>query len=72
MTKPEIANGPSDAVLIVWLILSTVWDFMVVGATGYLVFWKDHSGAWFILAFILCASPTLFKALRKRFAIEED
>ena len=61
-----------DAVLIVWLILSALWDVAVIGCTGYLVFWRGHSGWWFVLAGMLTYTPTLFKALEKRFGIEKS
>jgi len=62
----------NDSVLIVWIIVSTVWDIIVFGFTAYLVFWKGHSGWWFIFAILLTSSTTLFKALKNRYKIEDD
>jgi hypothetical protein len=61
-----------DAILIIWLILATAFNFLVVGFTGYLVFWRDHSGWWFIVAITLCYQPTLIAVLKKKFEIEEE
>ena len=61
----------SDGLLFGWLLLSVLWDFVVFGFVAYRVFWRGNSGLWFISACLLCESPTLLKALRKRFGIPE-
>lgn len=38
------------------MILTTLWNATVIGVCTYLVFWKDYSGWWFLLAFILMCS----------------
>lgn len=68
----EVKTSPSDAVLIIWLIIAAIWDVAVIGITGYLVFWRGHSGWWFVVALILSSQPTLYRALRKRFDIPEE
>jgi len=62
----------SDAVLIIWFVFSCLWDFAIWGFWGYLVFWRGHSGWWALLAIALTYSPALYKALNKRFGIEES
>jgi hypothetical protein len=62
----------SDAVLIVWLVCSSVWDILVFGFTSYEVFWKSHSGWWFVFAILITYSESLLKALRKRFGIAQQ
>jgi len=61
-----------DWVLVIWILTSALWDVLVFGTTTYLVFWKDHSGWWFVLAVALCCQVTLFKARRKRYGVPED
>ena len=63
--------GQKDWVLIVWILSSTAWDFAVFGTAGYLIFYKGISAWWFVFAWLLCSSTTLFKVLRKRYGIEE-
>jgi len=63
---------PSDAVLILWIIIGAAWDVLVFTTTTYLVFWKGHSGWWYILAILLTYSESLFKVLRKRFGLPSD
>jgi hypothetical protein len=37
-----------------------LYSLAVILATGYIVFWKDHSGWWFLLAALfLNNSPTI-------------
>lgn len=62
----------SDWLLATWLVCQTVWDTLVFGATGYLVFWRGHSGWWFVMAFVLTYSPGIYKALYKRFGVAEE
>jgi len=61
-----------DAILIVWILSSFLWDVFVFAGIGYLVFWRGHSGWWFLFAALLTYTPNLFKALRKRFALPEE
>lgn len=61
-----------DNVLALWLILGTIWDMVVFAACGYIVFWKNHSGWWFLFAVLLSYNPTLFEVLKKRFDVEGD
>lgn len=34
------------------------WNLFVIGRCSYLVFWRDHSGWWFVLAVALVASKS--------------
>jgi len=54
------------------MVLDLLWDAAVIGTLFYVVFWRGHSGWWFLLAIPLCGSTTLYKALRKRFQIAEE
>lgn len=62
----------NDLLLAVWILSALTWDILVFATTTYLVFWRGHSGWWFILAVLLAGQSTLFKALRKRFDIKEE
>jgi hypothetical protein len=62
----------TDYVLIVWLVLAALWDVLVFGMFSYLVFWCGHSGWWFVFALIITQSPTLFRALQKRYGLKKD
>jgi hypothetical protein len=33
--------------------LSVIFDVLIFGATGYLVFWNNQSGWWFLLAIFI-------------------
>jgi hypothetical protein len=61
-----------DALLAFWLLLDVLWDAVVLGFTAWMVFFRGHSGWWFLLAIICCSSTSLYKALRKRFEIPEE
>lgn len=39
-----------------WLYI-LVWNVIVLVGTAYIVFWKKHSGWWFLLAVILLMIP---------------
>ena len=62
----------SDALLITWVIVSTLWDFAMFGFVFYLIFWKGRSAGWLIFAALMTYSPSLFKALKKRFGLPEN
>lgn len=34
-------------------IYCTLLDAMIIGGCAYIVFWKGHSGWWFVLAILL-------------------
>ena len=36
--------------MLTYLLYCIVWDVGIVAGCAYLVFWKDHSGWWFLLA----------------------
>lgn len=40
-----------------YMVLVLAWYVLIMAGCTYLVFWKDHSGAWYLLAIILCGSP---------------
>lgn len=61
----------NDTLLVIWLVISLIWDIIVLGTCTYLVFFHGASGWWYVFAFILCGSSSLFKVLRKRFGVEE-
>jgi hypothetical protein len=37
-------------------ILAMIWNAFVLAGTTYVVFWKNQSGWWFLLAVILIVS----------------
>lgn len=51
-------------ILITWVVLAFLWDFFLIGGVTYLVFWKGHSGWWFVLAIVLGLHTTLFDKLK--------
>lgn len=59
----------NDELLMLWLIVSLVWDVYVWGAVGYAVLWRGFSGWWFVLAFALTYNESMWKILRKRFEL---
>jgi len=65
-------SSKSDAVLIVWVIVSLLWDVLVSGTIAYVVFWRGRSGWWFLLLIILCYNPTLYQGLAKRFGLSGE
>jgi len=62
-------NEPKDWVLITWIIAAFVWDVLVFSAAGYMVFYHDQSGWWFVAAVIVTMQTTLFKVLSKRYGL---
>lgn len=62
----------SDALLITWLVLSFSWDAIVLALFFYQIFWKGHSGWWLLFAALLTYSPSLLKALKKRYGLQEN
>jgi hypothetical protein len=59
----------NDVILLVWLLADLVWSAAIFAGVGYAVFWKGHSGWWFIPAFLLAASlggDKLYKRLSER------
>jgi hypothetical protein len=34
-------------------LVMLLWNVFIWGGTAYLVFWKGHSGAWFLLTIII-------------------
>lgn len=64
-------NEKRDWVLIVWLLTTLAWDFMVAWGLWQVVFVLNRSPWWILLAMWLWSTPTLFKALRKRYGIPE-
>ena len=38
-------------------IMCMIWNIIILGTTTYLVFWKNASGWWFLLAYILLRFP---------------
>ncbi len=61
-----------DRILIAWIAADVVWGMFVFGTISYAVFWNHQSGWWFVLGYIFCSSPNLFKVLRKRYGILEQ
>lgn len=39
-------------------MLVMLWNFFIIGGTAYLVFFKEHSGWWFALAYCFLARST--------------
>ena len=62
----------SDWLLVSWLLIAFAWDVLVFGFFSYIVFWRGRSGWWYVLAAALTYTPTLYKALHKRYGIPED
>lgn len=69
MAQKELLVKDGDILLALWLFADLIWSVFVMGATAYIVFWRGHSGLWFLVAVALCASETLYRALRKRFGL---
>lgn len=63
MPTPTVAerNSPRDWILVVWIVADLLWGTLVFGTIGYAVFSRGEPGWWFIMAYIFCASPNLFK-----------
>lgn len=57
-TKPNVS---SRFILVTFLIYSLVYEGLVLGGCGYVVFVLGYSGWWFVLAVILSGSQ--FKPL---------
>lgn len=38
---------------ITYLIYIIIWECLIFGGTGYVVFWLDNSGWWFLLAIVI-------------------
>lgn len=62
----------SDIVLVTWIICVFIWDIIVWGTFGYVVWWRHESGWWFLLAFVITSGTSLFKVLRKKYGVPED
>lgn len=45
----------ANTALLIAFLVRTTWIVAVFGVTTYLVFWKDASGWWFLLAVLLTA-----------------
>lgn len=54
MAKDQLNSA--EVALLVAVFLKFVWTVTVISVTTYLVFWKGHSGWWYLLALILCGS----------------
>jgi hypothetical protein len=55
-----MSNLPATA----YVVCSYLWATLVLGICTYLVFWKDHSGWWYVLAIFLCANSTASNAAK--------
>lgn len=42
--------------IIIFAVYSILFESIVWGIFGYAVFWKDHSGWWIVVAFIVSGS----------------
>lgn len=51
-------KGHKELAATAYTILSWAWCILVFGTCTYLVFWKDHSGWWYLLALILAGGST--------------
>lgn len=40
---------------VTYLIYIILWEAMIFGGTGYVVFMLDHSGWWFLLALVIAS-----------------
>jgi hypothetical protein len=38
------------------LVCDLIWSLTVMAACTYIVFWLNHSGAWYLLAIFLCGA----------------
>lgn len=72
MIVPHRSAIMGDLILFAWLTLAVLWDIAIFGATGYLVFWRGHSGWWFVIATISCHHTSLYAALRERFGVPKE
>lgn len=61
----------SDIVLIVWFVGDVLVSLAIFAGCGYIVFWRGHSGWWFVPAFLLASffgGSGLYKRLSERVA----
>ena len=65
-------NEKRDWVLIVWILYTAAWDLLIGWALWQVVFVLNRSPWCILLALYLWSTPTLFKALRKRYGIPEE
>lgn len=56
----------SDIAAAVYVATRFAWCVLVFGTCTYLVFWRDHSGWWFLLALLLCNGSTSNNAAKIR------
>ena len=42
--------------MVTYLIYCIVWDCAIMAGCAYLVFWKGHSGLWFLLAILIAGT----------------
>lgn len=47
-----------DLAATVYVLCSYGWCCLCLGVCTYLVFWRDHSGWWFLLAIFLSCNET--------------
>jgi hypothetical protein len=64
-------DQPKDWVLIAWILALALWDFAVWGTCAYVVFFKGHSGWWFVLAAVITSEFTIYDVLKKRYGLDE-
>ncbi len=41
-------------------IMSFIWAIGIIGGCTYLVFWKEASGWWYLLALLLCSADVYY------------
>lgn len=51
----------TNTLLFTLLLFRIVWIFTVMGVTTYVVFWRDASGWWFLLAVLLVSGTASIK-----------
>ncbi|BCS83132.1 hypothetical protein QLL95_gp0991 [Cotonvirus japonicus] len=40
-----------------FILIYIIWNIFIISGTAYIVFWKNHSAWWFLLAVLLLAFP---------------
>ena len=43
----------TNATILLGYVINTAWLFACFGTTAYVVFWRDASGWWFLLAILV-------------------
>jgi hypothetical protein len=53
-----------DTAATVYVLCAYFWATACIGVCTYLVFWRDHSGWWYLLALFLCRTSAAENAAK--------